>query len=93
MRLTAAGESAFEEPVGVRYQVTRLGGMDLGFAVDFAAGHRNSVLTNVETQRCRPQLSNVVYAIDGGVVRVSITATLAKHSNLSRDPRIGHARQ
>ena len=35
----------------------------------------------------RPQLSNIGYALDGGVVRISVTADRAKTRNLQRDPR------
>lgn len=35
----------------------------------------------------RPQLSNVLYAVSGGVVRVSVTDDRAKTRNLRRDPR------
>jgi PPOX class probable F420-dependent enzyme len=35
----------------------------------------------------RPQLSNIVYAVDAGIVRVSVTADRAKTRNLERDPR------
>src|SRR4051794_7636855 len=37
----------------------------------------------------RPQLSNVGYAWDDGLVRVSVTADRAKTGNLRRDPRVG----
>ena len=36
----------------------------------------------------RPQLSNVGYAWDDGLVRVSVTADRAKTRNLQRDPRV-----
>jgi PPOX class probable F420-dependent enzyme len=35
----------------------------------------------------RPQLSNIAYGFDGGVVRISVTADRAKTRNLARDPR------
>ena len=35
----------------------------------------------------RPQLSNIIYAVDdAGVVRISITADRAKSKNLARTP-------
>jgi PPOX class probable F420-dependent enzyme len=35
----------------------------------------------------RPQLSNIIYAVDDGVVRISVTDDRAKTRNLRRDPR------
>ncbi len=35
----------------------------------------------------RPQMSNVAYHLDGGVLRISVTADRAKTKNLARDPR------
>ncbi len=35
----------------------------------------------------RPQLSNIVYAVDDGTARISVTADRAKTRNLQRDPR------
>ena len=61
--------------------------MDIGTALDFARDHRQAVLTT-QKRDGRPQLSNVIYAVDDeGVVRVSITADRAKAANLARDPR------
>lgn len=61
-------------------------GMDLATALTFARAHRQGVLVTARRDG-RPQLSNVLYAIDGeGVVRVSITADRAKYHNLRRDP-------
>ena len=36
----------------------------------------------------RPQLSNVGYAWDDGLIRISVTADRAKTRNLQRDPRL-----
>ena len=61
--------------------------MELATALDFARDHRRGVLVTLKRDG-RPQLSNVMYAIDGdGAVRVSITADRAKAKNLRRDPR------
>ncbi len=60
--------------------------MDLTDAIAFARAHRQGVLV---TQRAngRPQLSNIVYAVDaGGTIRISITAARAKYHNLVRTP-------
>ena len=60
--------------------------MDLTTALDIARAHRNGVLV---TQRRdgRPQLSNIIYAVDDdGVVRISITADRAKAKNMARQP-------
>lgn len=50
-----------------------------------AARHRGVLLTL--RRNGRPQASNVVYAVDGGMVRISVTADRAKARNLARDPR------
>jgi PPOX class probable F420-dependent enzyme len=61
--------------------------MDLATALDFVRDHRQAVLATHKRDG-RPQLSNVIYAVDDeGVVRVSITADRAKAANLARDPR------
>jgi PPOX class probable F420-dependent enzyme len=60
--------------------------MELNHALAFARGHRQSVLVTLR-RNGRPQLSNVMHAVDGaGVVRVSITADRAKYHNLVRTP-------
>lgn len=61
--------------------------MDLATALTFARQHPRAVLTT-QKRDGRPQLSNVMFAVDDdGVVRVSITADRAKYRNLVRDPR------
>jgi PPOX class probable F420-dependent enzyme len=60
--------------------------MDTSSAIEFARQHRQSVLVTIRRDG-RPQLSNVLHAVDGdGVVRISITADRAKYHNLVRDP-------
>ncbi|MGY2083111.1 PPOX class F420-dependent oxidoreductase [Blastococcus sp. SYSU DS0539] len=53
----------------------------------FVAEQRWGVLATVKRDG-RPQLSNVGYAWDDGLVRVSVTADRAKTRNLQRDPRV-----
>lgn len=61
--------------------------MELTDALAFARSRRQGVLVT-QKRDGRPQLSNVIYGIDGdGLVRVSITADRAKYQNLRRDPR------
>ncbi|MFP5254687.1 MAG: PPOX class F420-dependent oxidoreductase [Acidimicrobiia bacterium] len=61
--------------------------MELSDALAFARSNRQGVLVT-QKRDGRPQLSNVMYAVDDeGVVRVSITADRAKYQNLRRDPR------
>ncbi len=48
--------------------------------------HGNAVLATVRRDG-RPQLSNIAYAWDGTVFRVSLTEGRAKTRNLKRDPR------
>lgn len=60
--------------------------MELSDALDFARQHRNGVLVT-EKRNGRPQLSNIIYAVDAdGLVRISITADRAKAKNLARSP-------
>lgn len=60
--------------------------MELSTALDFARSHGRSVLVTLR-RNGRPQLSNVMHAVDGdGVIRVSITADRAKYHNLARTP-------
>lgn len=61
--------------------------MELTTAIEFARTNRQGVLTTIRRDG-RPQLSNILYAVDdAGVIRVSVTATRAKTKNLRRDPR------
>nr|MBA3509026.1 PPOX class F420-dependent oxidoreductase [Thermoleophilaceae bacterium] len=60
--------------------------MDLTRALELASGQKLGVLVTLR-QDGRPQLSNVMYAISNGVVRISVTNGRAKTANLRRDPR------
>ena len=53
----------------------------------FVAQQRWGVLATLKRDG-RPQLSNVGYAWDDGLVRVSVTADRVKTRNLQRDPRV-----
>jgi PPOX class probable F420-dependent enzyme len=53
----------------------------------FLAEHHKGVLATLKSDG-RPQLSNIVYAVLDGRVRVSVTADRAKTRNLRRDPRV-----
>ena len=60
--------------------------MELSEALRHAASDRKGVLVTLKS--CgRPQLSNIFYALDNGVVSISVTDTRAKVANLRRDPR------
>ena len=62
------------------------GSMDIDQGVAAARANRNGVLTTIKKDG-RPQLSNVLHAVDdAGVLRVSITADRAKYANLRRTP-------
>ena len=61
--------------------------MELATALTFAAEHRHGVLITLKRDG-RPQSSNVVYAVDGPLVLVSVTDDRAKTRNLRRDPRV-----
>jgi PPOX class probable F420-dependent enzyme len=60
--------------------------MDLARALHFAADRRRGVLMTLR-RNGRPQASNIIYALDDGVVRISVTDDRAKTANLRRDPR------
>ena len=60
--------------------------MDLASALVWASQRKNGVLVTIRRDG-RPQSSDIVYAIGGGVVRISVTADRAKTRNLERDAR------
>ena len=60
--------------------------MEIEKAMTAVSRTHQSVLTTLRRDG-RPQLSNVVHAVDDrGVVRISTTADRAKHANLRRTP-------
>jgi PPOX class probable F420-dependent enzyme len=61
--------------------------MDLDAALAYTADRSKGVLVTLKRDG-RPQLSNIMYGVTDGVVRVSITADRAKTKNMARDPRI-----
>jgi len=61
--------------------------MELSGALQWAARRRNGVLITIRADG-RPQSSDIVYSVDGHIVRVSVTATRAKTINMRRDPRV-----
>ena len=60
--------------------------MELAEAVTWAAERRLGVLITIRSDG-RPQSSDIVYCVDGGVFSISVTADRAKTANLRRDPR------
>jgi PPOX class probable F420-dependent enzyme len=59
----------------------------------FVARHHRAVLATIKRDG-RPQLSNIVYALDDdGRIKISTTATRAKTYNVRRDPRVSLAVQ
>ena len=59
--------------------------MELTDALDFARSQKRGVLVTLKRDG-RPQLSNILYAVDAdGVFRISITADRAKYWNLTRN--------
>ena len=60
--------------------------MDIDQALAVARGHHQSTLVTLKRDG-RPQLSNVLHAVDdAGLVRISTTADRAKYANLRRTP-------
>ena len=60
--------------------------MELTAALEFAAHHRDTLLTTLRRDG-RPQQSVVNYLLEGSTFTISITDTRAKTRNLRRDPR------
>lgn len=60
--------------------------MNLDNALDYIAARNRGVLATHKRDG-RPQLSNIVYAVVDGEVRISVTDGRAKAANLRRDPR------
>jgi len=60
--------------------------MDLARAIQLASERKLGTLVTLKNDG-RPQLSNVMYAIRDGIVRISVTDGRAKTANLRRDPR------
>ncbi len=60
--------------------------MEIDTALEFAAATKKGVLATHKRDG-RPQLSNVVFAVADGEVRISVTDGRAKTANLRRDPR------
>ena len=60
--------------------------MELSEATSWAADRKLGVLITIRSDG-RPQSSDIVYCIDGGVFSISVTAGRAKTVNLRRDPR------
>jgi PPOX class probable F420-dependent enzyme len=56
-------------------------------ALAFAADHTRGVLLTIKGDG-RPQASNVLYAVFGDMLHVSVTDDRAKTANLRRDPRV-----
>jgi PPOX class probable F420-dependent enzyme len=61
--------------------------MQIVDALTFVRDRRQGVLTTLKADG-RPQLSNIIYVVDGDTVRISITADRAKARNAARDPRV-----
>jgi PPOX class probable F420-dependent enzyme len=62
--------------------------MEIDEALTFARARKQGVLTTQKADG-RPQLSNILYAVDAdGLVRISVTADRAKARNARRDPRV-----
>ncbi len=60
--------------------------MELSAALAFATGYQKGTLVTIRRDG-RPQVSNVLYVLDGDSVSMSVTADRAKTRNLQRDPR------
>lgn len=60
--------------------------MDLARALEVATDQRLGTLVTLKRDG-RPQLSNIMYGIRDGIVRISVADTRAKTRNLRRDPR------
>jgi PPOX class probable F420-dependent enzyme len=54
----------------------------------FLAERHKGVLATLKHSDGRPQLSNIMYALIDGRVRISVTSTRSKTVNLRHDPRV-----
>ena len=61
--------------------------IEIAEALAFADQQRNGVLITSRANG-RPQVSNIVYGLAGGTVKVSITADRAKYRNIVRNPAV-----
>ena len=62
--------------------------MELATALDFIRDQRQGILITLKSDG-RPQSSNIAYALgDDGIIRISITDSRAKTTNMRRDPRV-----
>jgi PPOX class probable F420-dependent enzyme len=61
--------------------------MDIDAALAYAATIKRGVLATLKADG-RPQLSNIMFAGEDGLVRISVTDTRAKTANIRRDPRV-----
>jgi PPOX class probable F420-dependent enzyme len=61
--------------------------MDIDEALTWAASRKNGILITIR-QDGRAQSSDIVYAVDGGDVIISVTDDRAKTVNMRRDPRV-----
>jgi PPOX class probable F420-dependent enzyme len=60
--------------------------MELDAALGFVGDRSKGVLATLRADG-RPQLSNIVYHLGDGLIRISVTDSRAKTRNLRRDPR------
>jgi len=60
--------------------------MELSEALSWAGDRHNAVLITIRRDG-RAQSSDISYAVNDGIIRVSVTADRAKTRNLVRDPR------
>lgn len=61
--------------------------MDVNEALEYAAGRGKGVLVTIKRDG-RPQLSNVMFTVIDGEIRISVADSRAKTKNMRRDPRI-----
>jgi PPOX class probable F420-dependent enzyme len=60
--------------------------MDVTSATEFLATRKNGVLATIRSNGY-PQLSNITYSLNDGVIHISVTDSRAKTRNLRRTPR------
>ena len=60
--------------------------MDIAAALDRLTNHKNAVLITLRRDG-RAQSSDIVYAVDGTTIKISVTDDRAKTRNLRRDDR------
>jgi PPOX class probable F420-dependent enzyme len=84
--INLAGDTQGDDTGGLPTNVGQTAAMDVSAALAFAREGNKGVFVTIRRDG-RPQVSNVLYVVDGTSLTVSLTVDRAKTKNLLRDPR------